>query len=75
MHPFSLRHGLKKAWPEWLVEETIARYDTDGDRMLNKEEWRKAIAAIGFGNAPIEEVDSFFDEIDKVCVPRVLRFG
>lgn len=46
MHPTSLRHGLKKVWPEWLIQETIARYDRDHDQQLDKEEWRKAFAVL-----------------------------
>ena len=40
----ALKKGLDKTWPEWLIEETIARYDTDHDHMLNRKEW----AAIAF---------------------------
>lgn len=45
-HPVSLRNGLKKAWPEWLIQETVARYDRDGDRQLDREEWRRAFAVL-----------------------------
>ena len=40
------RGSLKKVWPDWLIEETIARYDEDGDQMLNKEEWAKAFSVL-----------------------------
>ena len=40
------RENLKKAWPDWLIEETIARYDEDGDQKLNKEEWAKAFSVL-----------------------------
>ena len=33
-------------WPKWLIEETIARYDQEGDQHLNKEEWARAFAVL-----------------------------
>ena len=43
----AMQRDIQTAWPKWLIEETIARYDTDHDHMLDREEWARAFATLG----------------------------
>ena len=60
------RENLKKAWPDWLIEETIARYDEDGDQMLNKEEWAKAFSVL---TMPADKIKKKEDNGGFLLVP------
>ena len=64
----AMQRDIQTAWPKWLIEETIARYDTDHDHMLDREEWARAFATlrtpaqkkeeIGFTLAPLKASDA-----------------
>ena len=42
----AMQRDIQTAWPKWLIEETIARYDTDHDHMLDREEWARAFVTL-----------------------------
>ena len=42
----AIQRDIQTAWPKWLIEETIARYDTDHDHMLDREEWARAFVTL-----------------------------
>ena len=64
----AMQRDIQTAWPKWLIEETIARYDTDHDHMLDREEWARAFATLrtpaqkkkdlGFTLAPLKASDA-----------------
>ena len=64
----AMQRDIQTAWPKWLIEETIARYDTDDDHMLDREEWARAFVTLrtpaqkkkefGFTLAPLKASDA-----------------
>ncbi len=64
----AMQRDVQTAWPKWLIEETIARYDTDHDHMLDREEWARAFVTLrtsaqkkdefGFTLAPLKASDA-----------------
>ena len=64
-----IRHTLRKAFEQSTTKaiDLFREWDFDKSGKISKDEWRRAMAAIGFGNAPQAEVDGLFDEIDSDC--------
>ena len=58
---FALRDALSRAAGQ--VADLLSMWDTDGDNMIDVDEFRKAVLALGF-EAQDEEVDAIFEELD-----------
>lgn len=46
------------------VMELFRSWDTDGDALISKKEFRKVVSILGFEGADKKEVDALFDELD-----------
>lgn len=61
-----IRHTLRKGFEGSMTKaiDLFREWDVDKSGKIAKDEWRRAIELIGFGNAPQDEVDELFNEID-----------
>jgi Ca2+-binding EF-hand superfamily protein len=46
------------------VMELFRSWDTDGDALISKKEFRKVVVILGFEDAPKASIDELFDELD-----------
>ena len=47
------------------VMDLFRAWDTDGDGMITKKEFRRAVATLGFAEVDKKQIDALFDRLDK----------
>ena len=47
------------------VVDMLTEWDTDGDKLVSKREFRRAVLQLGFTFCSVEDIDTVFDAIDE----------
>ena len=58
---FALRDALARSAAQ--IQDLLSSWDKDGNGLVNREEFRRAIGSFGF-DVKAEEIDAIFDELD-----------